>query len=116
MTTSITMPKGSRTDEVLPSPPAGRKWCWCGCKGTLAAESKRNHLRGHRPAAQKKIRAAASATRLPNLLKDARAEIQWREQRQRDLEKETGLNVQRIRVLREVVEKMESIQEPEREG
>lgn len=112
MVTSVNVPPVA--EGAPPAvPPKGRKFCACGCKGTLDAESTRHYIRGHRPGAAKKIRAQAAATRLPNLLKELRGEIEWRELRHREMEKAIGLNLQKLRTLREVVEKMETIQERE---
>jgi hypothetical protein len=108
-TTSLNLPAVS--EEVLPSPAKGRKWCECGCKGTLDVQSNRHYIRGHRPQARKKIREQAQdRTKMPELLHELRGELQWRELRHRELEKAIGANLQKIRTLREVVEKMESIQ------
>lgn len=92
----------------LDSPPPGEKFCMCGCKGTLPADHAWSFLKGHKTTKAKAAASPVASTKLPDILKQLRDEINWRERRQRELEQEMGLNIQKIRLLRQTAQALEA--------
>lgn len=97
---------------TVDAPPAGKKWCACGCKGTLSAIAKWNYIRGHGPHAQKNSAdvLVSSDGHLSAAIIEIQKEITWRETRQKQLEQEVGVNRQKIGLLRQALQSMRLIE------
>lgn len=110
---SMTYPP--KPDEGAPSKelPPERKWCQCGCKETLPIDSHFNFLRQHRARMMNKGQSPAPAdggSHLSNVLAELRKEILWRRNRQKYLEQEVGVNMQKIRMLEQSLTSLEAVQ------
>ena len=108
---NIVVPLSDATISERPAPPAGKKYCGCGCGGFLPIAAKWSVFKGHGPFARKKAQEPKPATdHLAASVAELRREIGWRERRQTELEQEVGVNRQKIVRLRQSLEALQAIQ------
>jgi hypothetical protein len=106
---SITLPVSNSKAE-RPAPPAGRKYCACGCGETLPSSAYQIHIRGHRKRMRDSATSSPNGNHLQNSILELQSEIRWREARQKEIEQEVGVNRQKLLLLRQALQGLEVIQ------